>query len=202
MNIQQYPLQWPLGWSRKERPQMSRFQTSLGDASAALVRELRLMGAQQVIISSNLMVRQDGLPYAKQRRPDDAGVAVYFIKDGNQMCIPCDWWTDVEDNVQAIRLTVEALRGIERWGTKEMMNAAFTGFKALPAAAQEAIIVEAWWQILDVDQNCTYAEARRAYKDKALKTHPDRPGGSPEAFQRVESAWQEAIKATSERHKS
>lgn len=194
MNIQQYPLQWPMGWTRKERPQMSRFQTTLADASAALVRELRLMGAQQVVISSNLMVRQDGLPYAKQRRPDDAGVAVYFIKDGNPMCIPCDWWTDVEDNVQAIRLTVEALRGIERWGTKEMMNAAFTGFKALPASS-EVVLEEAWWQILGLDDpNVDMVQLSRAYKEKLHIAHPDK-GGTAEEFQKVRKAYEDGLES-------
>lgn len=196
--IQAYPLQWPMGWTRKERPQMSKFSTSLADASAALMKELRMMGAQRIIISSNLMLRKDGLPYASQRRPDDAGVCVYFIKDGQQMAIPCDWWTDVEDNVQAIRLTVEALRGIERWGTREMMAAAFTGFKALPQATEETP-THFWNDILGVSADCTFAEAKAAYRDLSKKTHPDMPGGSEAAFKQVEEAWRIAQMLKSEK---
>lgn len=177
---------------------MSKFSTSLGDASAALMRELRLMGAQRIIISSNLMLRKDGLPYANQRQPEDAGVCVYFIKDGQQMAIPCDWWCDVEDNVQAIRLTVEALRGIERWGTKEMMSAAFTGFKALPQATEE-VQTAFWNDILGVSADCTFAEAKRAYRDLAMKTHPDVQGGSDAAFKQVEEAWRIAQMLKSEK---
>ena len=192
--IQAYPLQWPIGWTRKERPQMSKFSTSLGDASAALMRELRLMGAQRIIISSNLMLRKDGLPYANQRQPDDAGVCVYFIKDGQQMAIPCDWWCDVEDNVQAIRLTVEALRGIERWGTREMMSAAFQGFKALPSSATEAA-QRSWHDILGVDPNASAEEIRKAYKAKAKLYHPDADGGDHAKFLEVQSAYELGMKS-------
>jgi hypothetical protein len=49
------------------------------------------------------------------------------------MCFACDRWDSVADNVQAIRKTIEALRGIERWGTGDMVQRAFAGFVALPS---------------------------------------------------------------------
>src|SRR5262245_54177038 len=60
------------------------------------------------------------------------GSAVYFTHKGRQMCFACDRWDKMEDNLHAVSKTIEALRGIERWGTGEMVQQAFTGFVALP----------------------------------------------------------------------
>src|SRR5690606_9584801 len=129
--MEAYPLQWPDGWPRTDRPARARFDTSFARARAELLNELRLLGATGVVISSNIELRRDGLPYANAKQPDDRGMAVYFTLRGEQQCIPCDVWDRTEDNLQAIRLTVAALRGLDRWGAKEMVNAAFRGFKAL-----------------------------------------------------------------------
>lgn len=48
------------------------------------------------------------------------------------MCFACEKWQDVYGNIYAIGKTIEALRGIERWGTGDMVEQAFTGFVALP----------------------------------------------------------------------
>ncbi len=47
------------------------------------------------------------------------------------------------DNIQAIRKTIEAMRGLERWGVSDMLQRTFSGFKALPD--QTGIGKEAWW---------------------------------------------------------
>ncbi|WP_051532952.1 hypothetical protein [Arthrobacter sp. 9MFCol3.1] len=111
--------------------------------------ELRLLGVKNIVLSSNQELRRDGLPYAKRPQPMDRGVAVYFEREGKQQCIPCDKWSRIEDNVQAIRKTIEALRGLERWGAKSMVDAAFQGFLALPATSQ-AMQLAAWWEVLGV----------------------------------------------------
>jgi hypothetical protein len=72
------------------------------------------------------------LPYAKYKTPDDPGVAVYFELNGRSQVFACDKWDRVEDNLQAIRKTIEAIRGIERWGSSEMLNRIYKGFQALP----------------------------------------------------------------------
>ena len=40
------------------------------DATSRLIRECRLLGAANVIVSANVAVRRDGLPYARQRTPE------------------------------------------------------------------------------------------------------------------------------------
>ena len=126
------------------------------------------------------------------RRPDDHGVAVYFTLNGEERCFPCDRWHRVEDNVWAIAKSIGALRGLDRWGAKTMVDAAFRGFKALPESASGA----AWWTTLDVDPDTvSREEVDTAYRLRASQTHPDRPGGDLEAFLAVQDARRQAIDA-------
>lgn len=191
--IDAYPLQWPQAWPRTEYPKRASFKTPFSYARDALLIELKRFGATDVVISTNMMIRQDGLLYAKQRGPDDRGVAVYFNLDGEPQCIPCDKWKQVQDNLQAIRLTVEALRGLERWGAKEMVKAAFRGFKALPSST---IVTpyqsRLWYEVLEVQPNASAEVIKAAYRQKLLKHHPDQ-GGEVAAFNEVQKAYKEAM---------
>lgn len=192
----QYPLQWPIGWKRTHYPETSHFKPGSAYAeSYEVMHQLELLGATNIVVSSNMQYRADGMPYARQGNIRDTGVAVYFKLNGNEQCIPCDKWTTVEDNLRAIAKTIEALRGIERWGAKEMVNAAFRGFKALP----ETIIMgehtsRAWWEVLQVSQNADWDVIEAAYKRLLHKVHPDK-GGSDFAFQEVQTAFQRAKEA-------
>lgn len=163
-----YPLQWPTGKPRTQRPQRSRFDTQMSYARDQLINELNLLGAKDVVLSTNIPLRNDGLPYARYSTPEDQGAAVYFIYDENQMCFACDRWDLVKDNIQAIRKTIEALRGIARWGTGDMMKAAFQGFEALPAPSSSK-----WHDILGVTPTARFEEIRRAFKDKYQAAESD-----------------------------
>lgn len=192
--IEAYPLQWPAAWPRTQYPVPAKFKTPFSYARDQLLRELELLGASDVVISSNMMIRQDGLMYAKQRIPDDRGVAVYFNLNGEPQCIPCDKWTQVQDNLQAIRLTVEALRGLERWGAKEMVAAAFKGFKALPSSIVTPPPSDrqkrSWWVVLGTTQDADAPTVKQAYRRAQATAHPD-AGGSNYDFQEVQAAYDE-----------
>jgi hypothetical protein len=190
--IDAYPLQWPQAWPRSDQLKRASFKTPFSHARDELLRELKRLGATDVVISSNMMIRQDGLLYAKQRVPDDRGVAVYFNLDGEPQCIPCDKWTQVQDNLQAIRLTVEALRGLERWGAKEMVKAAFRGFKALPSSTiVTPYQARLWYEVLEVSPNASSEVIRAAYRQMLLKHHPDQ-GGDVAKFHEVQKAFKQA----------
>jgi hypothetical protein len=73
-----------------------------------------------VIISSNLALRANGLPRSGQKTPTDTGVAVYFTLDKKERCIPCDKYFRAADNLAAIAATLNALRTIERHGVKHV----------------------------------------------------------------------------------
>ena len=132
------------------------------------------------------------MPYANFRIPEDKGVAVYFNLKGESQVFACDKWKRIEDNMRAIRKTIEAIRGIERWGSSEMMNRAYMGFIALPEVSKESA-VPIWWKVLGVNRYASIAEIENAYQVAAKKTHPD-AGGSHDEFVKVTKAREETMK--------
>lgn len=183
---QRYPLCWPSGRPRARYPERSKFKVqSFARVRDELFRELQLLGAKNVILSSNMRLRQDGIPLANQSQPSDPGVAVYFQRKGRNLCFACDKWRHIEDNMQAINHTINALRGIARWGTGDMVDAAFTGFQALPSASRP------WREVLGVSDSATATEIAEAARRRMLETHPDR-GGDANKFNEVTHAVKEA----------
>ena len=64
-----------------------------------IVRELHLLGARNIVISTNIELRREGLPDAGRPAPADLGVAVYFTYNGSEQCIPCDKWRTIRENM-------------------------------------------------------------------------------------------------------
>ncbi len=184
-----FPLQWPATWPRTKYPERSRFRVTPGQARDEMLDQLSMLGATNIVISTNIELRRDGLPTAKAMRstPEDPGVAVYFDYGGAQRCIPCDRWDTIPDNMRAIGLTVGALRGLDRWGAKHMVDAAFTGFAALPAGGTSG---EDPYAVLGVHPDASWAEVQAAYRQLAKQNHPD-AGGSVEAFLRIKRAFEQ-----------
>jgi hypothetical protein len=186
-----YPLYWPEGTPRlpARKRQSARFKLTMAAAREDLLDELKRLGARYAVISTDVPVRQDGLPYANTRHPEDPGVAVYFDFEGAQMVFACDKWNHVADNVRAIGKTIQALRGIARWGSRDMMKQSFSAFKALPPSA--SVDWRATLGIRPGDRSIDSAKA--AYRAKAAQVHPDR-GGSHHEMQRINEAWEAAKK--------
>lgn len=163
---QAYPLAWPAGWPSTKAPVKSQFKVTISAAVNGVMTEVRLLGGINPIISSNVTLGDNN--------PKDSGIAVYFVRQGRQLCIPCDRWNKPEDNLRAIAKTIEALRGIERWGAKHMVDAAFAGFVALPPPdPTKQIGQRPWWDILKVTRTASKPEIEAAYRDLARRNHPD-----------------------------
>jgi hypothetical protein len=190
MTVEAYPLAWPAGkprtpWHKIER---SRFEPGNRPQEVAnVIAELGRLGARNVVVSTNLRLRNDGLPYARDRAPDDQGVAVYFDYAGGQKCFACDRWRTIEENLRAIYKSIEAIRGLERWGSKSFVDAAFTGFSALPAPSQHA--KRSWRQVLGIlhDGPIDRAGIDALYRNRARERHPDM-GGSDDAMAELNAA--------------
>jgi hypothetical protein len=187
-----YPLCWPSGWKRESYRVRARFssksysygrqQLSIGGGTDRVLKVLDQMGYNKsVVISSNLALRNDGLPRSNQGEPADPGVAVYWGNGQSARCIAVDKYDRVADNLAAIAATLEAMRAIERHGGAAILARAFTGFVALPAPEQP-------WQTLGLTtSHPTREQVDEAYRRLAMKHHPDR-GGSPEEMARINAA--------------
>lgn len=187
--VEAYPLQWPEGRPRtaRHKREASRFKASFARSRDNLLAELSRLRARYPVISSNIELRLDGLPYAGRRAPEDCGVAVYFEYSGHQMCFACDKYKKIEDNIHAISLTISALRGIKRWGTGDMMERAFSGFTALPHNPT----TNTWREVLQCQGIADLGRIEEIYKRLRAIHHPDK-GGDKEKFQQVQSAWASA----------
>lgn len=154
------------------------------------MHELELMGAKHIVLSTNVELRQDGLPYASRKEPEDPGAAVYFEYQDKPMVFACDRWDGVRNNIQALRKTVAAIRGIERWGASDMMERAFSGFQAITDQSAGK-----WWAVLGVSPTATHHEVQIAFQQKRRDSHPDKPNGSHGQFIAVNKAWEYYIES-------
>ncbi|MCW5695842.1 MAG: J domain-containing protein [Bauldia sp.] len=184
-----FPLAWPAGWPRTRRRQRARFDTTIAKARDELSAEIVRLGGRYPVLSSNLELRLNGLPRSSQREPDDPGVAVYFERGGKQMVFACDRWDRAQDNIRAITKTIEAIRGIERWGASELMERAFSAFSALPPPRSP-------WDILGVPRGSSAEAVKAAFRAKAAAAHPD-TGGSTAAMAELNAARDAALREIS-----
>lgn len=177
---QAYPLQWPKNWPKTEpgRKEHGKFKQTLAAALNNLKTECARLGGKSLVLSSNYTLGNE--------RPAESGVVAYFQLGESSIAIPCDRWKLVEHNVHAIALTIEALRGMDRWGAKHMITAMFTGFKALPENAggldpRKVLGLEGFALTEDVITS--------QFRILSKKYHPDIPGtGNAEKWRELREA--------------
>jgi len=156
-------------------------------ARKRLEGELDRLNASEVVLSTNIALRLDGLPRSGQGEPSDPGVAVYFRLLGKPRTLACDRWDRVADNMAAIAGHVAAIRAVDRYGVGTLEQA-FAGYAALPASTEE------WWLVLGVEPNATIEEVEEAFRDLAKRHHPD-AGGAPGEMARLTAAREAARRA-------
>jgi len=213
MTITAYPLQWPTGWPRAHPMQMRRGKfgvrsyrngssykslndITVSEATRRILSELETMGidSQDVVISTSVKLRLDGLPRSGEKEPDDSGAAVYWVTAaGDHRVMAIDRYYTVADNLAAIAATLDAMRAIERHGGAQILDRAFTGFTALPAPGES----KSWRDILDVpdhgDKDSQLARAKMHYRACASANHPDK-GGDSARMAEINKAWEQAQK--------
>ena len=204
MTATAYPLDWPIGWKRTQARTRAKFVGKAGSYTPASAgqapswqpkqaltiaqatdrvrAELQRMHVPHwdVVISTNLQLRNDGLPRSGQSNPADPGAAVYWKSGKSWRCMAIDRYDRVQDNLAAIAATLDAMRAIERHGGAAILDRAFTGFTALPAPEQP-------FQVLGVGANASRDEIEDAYRKLAAKHHPDR-GGDSDQMARINAA--------------
>ena len=159
-----FPLAWPPNVPRTPaaRRLPGTFMVTPGKAMDDLIKEVSLSGGIDLIISSNVPLRRDGLPYTNAREPDDPGVAVYFTRKGKRVCIPCDTYDRRWKNIRAIGLSIKDMRGPEMRGCAAITDAAYTGFLALPAPTARQ-----WWVVLGLSPDASAEEISARRKELA-----------------------------------
>lgn len=202
LNMDAYPCHWPDGWDRTPEYQRktSRYGMDFVRARDDISRQLKLLGAREIVLTTNIPLRRDGLPLAGQSEPRDPAVAVYWTEIGpwdvkrqetiyKQRVIACDHWKKVKENLRAIGVAIEALRALKRSGATQVSDRAFMGFAALPERAGGA----SWRQVLELGTGPVSRELlERAYRVMAMASHPDR-GGTHERMTAVNRAYEDGL---------
>lgn len=201
--IPAYPLQWPAGWERtpeshrtwgrfgKRDSRGSLLDVNIADAVDRVRDQLRMLGISDdnIVISTNLKTGRNGFPLTDQAQPKDTAVAVYWIdRTGNPRCMATNRYHKVADNLAGIAASLEAMRTLERHGSAEILNRAFSGFAALEAPQEDP-----WHQVLGVPANADKQAVEAAWRRLRSTCHPDKPGGSAQAFQRAQAAYERAM---------
>lgn len=213
MSISAFPLAWPEGWPRHSGPrQWAKFEAhsktydttaqrsvsrhrdlSIADGIERVSATLRRMGLgkDEVVISTNVRLRLDGLPRSNEPEPMDPGVAVYWeTKKGERKVMAIDRFTRAADNLGAVAATLEALRGIERWGGGQILDRAFSGFTALPAPGQTH--ARGWREVMNVaPDESSLEEVKAQYRRLSSVRHPDK-GGTEDEMAELNWAWAQA----------
>ena len=193
--IEAYPLQWPEGWPRTpsyRRESDNRFGgragVTVGRARDQLMDELRRLGATDIVVSTNVPVKADGLLYADNKRLDDPGIAVYFKFKRKSLVMARDVFVSVAGNLRTLGLAVEAMRQLERHGGSFMFEKAFTSFLAIAPPDWK----KPWREVFGIKADWT-GDITALYREKARIRHPD-VGGNDTLMAELNVAYEEACR--------
>lgn len=197
--IKAFPLQWPPGWKRTKYRKSSTYRVTTDAAITHLLGALRLMGASDIVISSNVPTRSDGQMYRgdhTEKRLVDPGVAVYWtIRDARGDRVPralaLDPWHTVRENVHALGIAIDCFRALKRCGADEIQERSMQGFALLPETVAERFDP---WEVLGLPQNATAQQIKDRFRELARTEHPDQ-GGSTATFARITRAHTEALRS-------
>jgi hypothetical protein len=187
----------PLDWTGPLTPAATRKQATFKATYPAtlglLFREAGKLGARGLVLQvdiSERYIRTDGLPYANARYGSNPGVIVSFESNHGPLRYATDAYTEWQDNLRAIALSLEALRAVDRYGVSKR-GEQYTGWKALPAGVSGFGTAEAAlrWMREQIPSADATSSPRLMYRNLARTLHPD-AGGSAEDWDRLDSARQ------------
>lgn len=203
MNPSAYPLAWPAHRPRRhpnnrvcgdfsEKVGDKRRPVELNTAIDRLIAEVIRLGGVYPLLSTNVELRQDGVPRRDRAPPHDPGACVYFQLEGRPYALACDTYSSVAQNIAAIANHIDTLRRQERYGVATAAES-LRAFQTLPPAAT-VDTQRQWWDVLGLSSRPAISEVDAAYRRLAAKRHPDR-GGSDAAMAELNAAREAARRA-------
>lgn len=169
------PIQWPLAQPKTPPQSRLRSRFELGSPQRVLGElstELRLLGADTARLTCST---QFTFEWSQSGRAAEAGVALYFGREGSTLIFACDHYSTITANVIAITKHIAALRAIDRYGVGSL-DQVFVGYRALPERTE----ARDCYTVLGVSATASLAEIQAAYRGRALILHPDRGGSNAE----------------------
>lgn len=206
---QRFPLAWPAGRPRtpSHKRQPGQFKANERritrvEAMKRLEAEVARLGGQNLLVSSDLVLRADGQPHMGKPEPIDPGVVAFFTLQGEAVSMPCDRFGELAQNLAALAGHIEATRRITRYGVATASET-LQAFTALPAPDHAAPSARPWREVLglraDFPEGLDRDEAEmvitRRYRLKASEAHPDVVGGSEAKMADLNRARDEAMQA-------
>jgi hypothetical protein len=185
-------------WPRpktQNRPVKSPFSRPYARSCDILVYELGRLKVDECVIRLNSVTRggqyKSGLPLETLRTESEPGVILEFNRAGKPLVLPCDRFRAWQDNLRALALTLEHLRGADRYGVTQS-GEQYRGWEALPPpgapTAEQAMTLE---RALDIIAKWSNAPQdlilrMRDFREVAIKearkcTHPDKRGNAEDA---------------------
>lgn len=191
---------WPRQKTKPEaRPFNSPFKSSYPKTCDLLNYELERLKVVEAVIQLKGVVRggtyRSGLPMENVRTEVEPGVIVSFTRAGRPLALPCDRFRTWQDNMRAIAVALEHLRGADRYGVTQS-GEQYRGWEALPppGASSRAMtkedaldIIAKWSAIPQVNIAATPRLRSIAIKEARINVHPDK-GGKPEDAAQVSEA--------------
>lgn len=162
--------------------QWSRFRSPLRDTLELLSREMGQLQAANIVIELDVEerdIRLDGYPRANARIGNPAVAVSFDSRHGPLRYATCEF-TDWQDNLRAIALSMQALRAVDRYGVSKR-GEQYRGWKQLMPSSDPADAIQTEQAARRYLDDRWGGDVRRAL----FETHPDR-GGDPDEFRKVQ----------------
>jgi hypothetical protein len=170
--------EWQADGQHRDVPITRRRTKSVGLPVALdrLEDQLQRLGAQAIVLSTNLELRLNGQPRAGQKDPFDPGAACYFNLKNKRLVFACDKWLRVADNVAAIAAHIRSIRSLENYGVGTTEQS-FEGYRSIEDFSSG---VMPWRRVLGFpeDSRPALADVEAKWKARMKEVHPRLEGES------------------------
>lgn len=188
-------------WQRPGGRKRAQFRSTFSSTLYDLEYEVLHLRGRDVVLEVDVRerdIRRDGGLRA-DARPESPAVVVAFGTPDGPMQFRADKYTQWQDNVRAVALTLTSLRAVDRYGATDT-GQQYTGFKALPPAGialgAGMSVDDAVTFIVEHSGNVYAAnyllhnpdQMLAAYRLAAKRLHPDTSGGDHALFQKLQDA--------------